>query len=444
MPGAPEHEQIMRCRVTRNSFNHVELECRSLPRLPALSDRQCAGDYQRSCLCRNARLADRPFEACTDRVVVVHGRARATAAGALQEQAADLPVVDSATVGLPGPAECEVTSNLPAVECADDGFADAPGSGNRRGICLLGRSRPSSCPIGASGKTRATCRRWDARSRICLAGRIGWCGRFPVQAERARFREWAGGRLGAVRVVRFRATSIRAKVELARRAAAPDSVAVGAGRVVSLGRRAVLRTGIRGNAAHRDSWAQVGGFRDWLIDGYASDQGDPPPNWAVGRVIGMLEARARFSDGFPRFMSASAGAAISMATPATVDGGGEGTYFVDLGDRTGRAVAIRQGEWSVADRPGVYFRRPEGLLACRSRLAAGRSNFRQYVNLSEPDFRLMIAWLTTALRPVGPYPVLVLNGEQASGKSTLAANLCACWSTRRRRPSWPCPAARTT
>ena len=32
----------------------------------------------------------------------------------------------------------------------------------------------------------------------------------------------------------------------------------------------------------------------------------------------------------------------------------------------------------------------------------------------------MIAWLTAALRPVGPYPVLVLNGEQASGKSTLA------------------------
>jgi putative DNA primase/helicase len=45
---------------------------------------------------------------------------------------------------------------------------------------------------------------------------------------------------------------------------------------------------------------------------------------------------------------------------------------------------------------------------------------RKYVNLTEPDFRLMIAWLTAALRPVGPYPVLVLNGEQASGKSTLA------------------------
>jgi hypothetical protein len=44
---------------------------------------------------------------------------------------------------------------------------------------------------------------------------------------------------------------------------------------------------------------------------------------------------------------------------------------------------------------------------------------RSHVNLTEPDFRLMIAWLTAAMRPVGPYPILVLNGEMGSGKSTL-------------------------
>ena len=32
----------------------------------------------------------------------------------------------------------------------------------------------------------------------------------------------------------------------------------------------------------------------------------------------------------------------------------------------------------------------------------------------------MVTWLTAVLRPVGPYPILVLNGEQASAKSTLA------------------------
>jgi hypothetical protein len=104
------------------------------------------------------------------------------------------------------------------------------------------------------------------------------------------------------------------------------------------------------------------------------------------------------------------------------DGDGAGvTYFIDLGDSSGRAVAICDREWSVIDRPGVHFRRPAGLLRLPMPARDGSIDLlRTYVNLTEPDFRLMIAWLTAALRPVGPYPVLVLNGEQSSGKSTLA------------------------
>ena len=45
---------------------------------------------------------------------------------------------------------------------------------------------------------------------------------------------------------------------------------------------------------------------------------------------------------------------------------------------------------------------------------------RPYVNLGELDFRLFVAWLTAAMRPAGPYPPLVLYGEQGSAKTTLA------------------------
>jgi hypothetical protein len=157
------------------------------------------------------------------------------------------------------------------------------------------------------------------------------------------------------------------------------------------------------------------GFRDWLVDGYLTQQDEAPSNWAIRRVIGTLEARARFRAGSPEVF-------VRVGQDGDVNAGASGsTYFLDLGDATGRAVAIREEGWSVAQRPDVHFRRPEGLLPLPVPARDGSIELlRKYVNLTEPDFRLMIAWLTAALRPVGPYPVLVLNGEQASGKSTLA------------------------
>jgi hypothetical protein len=159
------------------------------------------------------------------------------------------------------------------------------------------------------------------------------------------------------------------------------------------------------------------GFRDWLIDGYFAEQAEPPSSWAIRRVIGLLEAQARFTEGVPEVY-----VRVGQDTDGEGNGhGGEPAYFVDLGDRTGRAVAIRGQAWSVVDRPSVHFRRPEGLLPLPVPAGDGSIDLlRKYVNLTEADFRLMLAWLTAALRPVGPYPVLVLNGEQASGKSTLA------------------------
>ncbi len=152
-------------------------------------------------------------------------------------------------------------------------------------------------------------------------------------------------------------------------------------------------------------------FRDWLIDGFLINQPEPPSSWAIRRVIGMLEARARFNTSIPEVF-------IRVGQ----DGDGDDSpYFLDLGDPSGRAIAISNRGWSVVDRPGVCFRRPEGLLPMPMPVHDGSIDLlRPFVNLTEPDFRLMIAWLTASLRPVGPYPILVLNGEQASAKSTLA------------------------
>jgi hypothetical protein len=94
------------------------------------------------------------------------------------------------------------------------------------------------------------------------------------------------------------------------------------------------------------------GFRDWLIDGYMNGQTEPPSSWAIRRVVGMLEAKARFTTGMPD---------VFVRVGQNGDGA-DTAYFLDLGDPSGRAVAIRDRGWSVVDRRGVDFRRPGGLL----------------------------------------------------------------------------------
>ena len=152
-------------------------------------------------------------------------------------------------------------------------------------------------------------------------------------------------------------------------------------------------------------------FRDWLIEGHFADCGEIPSQWAIRRVLTALEARARFGAETP-----------SVFIRVGHDGTGNASlFFIDLGDSSGRAIAIGPDGWSVVDRPAVHFRRPEGLLALPTPSREGSIELlRPYVNLSDRDFRLMIGWMAAALRPVGPYPILALYGEQAAAKSTLA------------------------
>jgi hypothetical protein len=43
---------------------------------------------------------------------------------------------------------------------------------------------------------------------------------------------------------------------------------------------------------------------------------------------------------------------------------------------------------------------------------------RAFLNATEDDYKLIAAWVIAAMRNTGPYPVLVIHGEQGSAKST--------------------------
>jgi putative DNA primase/helicase len=132
------------------------------------------------------------------------------------------------------------------------------------------------------------------------------------------------------------------------------------------------------------------GFRDWIIDGYLIDQAEPPSPWAIRRVVGMLEARARFNDAIPEIY-------IRVAR----NGDGEdGPYFLDLGAPSGRAIEIHPQGWFAVDRPAVHFRRPSGQLPLPMPSHDGAIDLlRPYVNLDDNDFRLMITWIAPVPNP---------------------------------------------
>jgi hypothetical protein len=149
------------------------------------------------------------------------------------------------------------------------------------------------------------------------------------------------------------------------------------------------------------------GFGHWLKHAFYAEQGKPPSSEAMQGALGIIEAKAHF-DG------------PQQEVYVRVAPGGE-SVFLDLGDSSWRVIDIQADGWSVVDSAPVRFRRPAGLRELpMPRRGGSADSLKPFVNLSDDEFVLLWVWLTAALRPVGPYPILALIGEQGSAKSTLA------------------------
>src|SRR5262249_55588755 len=78
--------------------------------------------------------------------------------------------------------------------------------------------------------------------------------------------------------------------------------------------------------------------------------------------------------------------------------------------------------WRIISNPPVRFRRAKGMLPLPAPVSGGDLDaLRMFVNIgTDADWHLFVAWLLASFRPEGPYPLLVLHGEQGSAKSTTA------------------------
>jgi hypothetical protein len=93
--------------------------------------------------------------------------------------------------------------------------------------------------------------------------------------------------------------------------------------------------------------------------------------------------------------------------------------LVDMCDQERHVISIDANGWHMEKGSGVKFVCKRGMTALPIPSSKGNmSLLSKYLNINSDDLPLIIGWVFCALGGVKPYPILILQGEQGSGKST--------------------------
>jgi hypothetical protein len=165
---------------------------------------------------------------------------------------------------------------------------------------------------------------------------------------------------------------------------------------------------------HQENFAiKSTAFRHWLTHQY----GERYPMKIAGRACPSAPSTQALSEAINALSAKAARGAEHQA--AVRVGGHGGLIYLDLGTSDWSAVEIAPEGWRIINTAPVRFVRPPGFRALPVPVKGGKiSELLPFVNVAtRNDFLLMVGCLLAALRPTGPYTVLIINGEQGSGKS---------------------------
>ncbi len=168
-------------------------------------------------------------------------------------------------------------------------------------------------------------------------------------------------------------------------------------------------------------------FRDWLTNCFYSEFELAPAQDAFRAVLRTLEARASYGDFPPQNLGHRIGFEGDPFLPSKI--------ILDLANATGQVLEIDSHGWCIRDNMHHSFRQSITTLALPRPLTPAEDNpvadidaldqFAQLFCLDGIGRARVLAWLVGALRPAGPYPILVLQGPVNSGKTVLARALRA-------------------
>lgn len=163
--------------------------------------------------------------------------------------------------------------------------------------------------------------------------------------------------------------------------------------------------------AHRENWPiRSRDFRMWLSGQFYEATGGAVGGQALEDGIRILEARA-----------VNNGPQADCFIRVGQQGG---NLYLDLCHDDWRAIEITSTGWRVIEKPNVKLMRSAAMRSLATPERDGMvEELRRFVNVGDDDFMMVVAWLVAALRHCGPYPILVLNGEQGSGKSVISRML---------------------
>jgi hypothetical protein len=167
---------------------------------------------------------------------------------------------------------------------------------------------------------------------------------------------------------------------------------------------------------HRETWAiRSHGFRRWLRRLFHEETGGAPASEAFNAALNVIEAKAQHDTPVREVYVRVAGL--------------DDEVYLDLCDSEWRAIQADKAGWRVVERPPVRFRRsPEMRPLPVPEEDGSVEGLRPLLNIragedGDNDFILAIAFALGCLRGRGPFPVMVITGEQGTAKSTRSAML---------------------
>jgi len=98
-----------------------------------------------------------------------------------------------------------------------------------------------------------------------------------------------------------------------------------------------------------------------------------------------------------------------------------GVIYIDTGCHKRRVIAISKTKWGyTSNAPVKFVRKPRmtELPLLETKASGDMHLLKKYLNISDIDYPLVYGWILCALSGTMPYPILILQGYEGTGKST--------------------------